>query len=377
MIDYDKYSEKLAQIEAEYDYNPDKVFYYNVHRPSKLIFALQSRYKLFNFELIHKIIKHALHSEVIKYEHPTNAGTGHLIIFITLKNPIETSTGITDKVVLRTNLLLDIPEKYMDYEKTFSQLYKQAEIPSSEILFSDTSRKLVPFDYQIMEVLPGESLYEFKETQKNYDNIAFQLGQAVAREYKIPMKNKGWGRITKDKSGSFTGTFNSLVDFINAYLEHDLKILTLFNFISTKEGQKLQEFFSSNYIKSLFADTPHGFLVHNDPSDHNIRYEKDQFVAIFDWENTTIYDPISELGTASTWTSAYPKEKQMIKGFVSELGYRPKNLEKKMAVYFLRKTIDKAQFALRGKRLAPKHIRNFNIGLKRNNFNFTARIELN
>jgi hypothetical protein len=66
----------------------------------------------------------------------------------------------------------------------------------------------------------------------------------------------------------------------------------------------------------------------------------------------------------------------MVQGFVDELGYEPLNLHKKMAVYFMRKMIDKVQFALRGERLQQKHIELFKKGLEQLGLEIPIRIKL-
>jgi len=369
MIDYAKYSEKITELELSYTYKSDEVYYYNVHRPTSLVKLLQKRYTEFDYSLVDKVIEYALHKKVINYSYKDDAGTGHLIIFIEVED--------FGNLVLRTNYHIDEVENYMEYEKEFSELYEKAGISSSKILFSDTSRTKFPFDYQIMEVLPGKDLYlEWDGPQENYEKVVFQIGQCVAREYKVPMDIKGWGRIKKDKDGNFIGTFDSLTSFLNAYLEHDLKVLELFEFISKEDSKRIKQYFESTELKELFSDMSHGYLVHNDPSDLNMRYTDDKFMAIFDWENAVIYDPICELGTAPTWSTVFPKGDKMVEGFIFELGYKPVNLEKKMAVYFLRKTIDKAQFALRGGRLADKHIKNIKEGFEKNGLEINVLVQL-
>ena len=366
MIDYDKYTDKLLKLEGRYTYDPDEIYYFNVHRPTALVRKLQKRYENFDFSLVPAVVQHALGKNLVSFDYDGSVGTGHLIIFITVE-------GFHEQLVLRTNFLLDIPEYYMGYEKDFVELYKKADIPSVEILFSDTSRERFPFDYQIMKLLPGKNLApDFDGSKEAYEKIVFEMGKAYAREYQVPMQKRGWGRIKKDDGNNFIGTFDSLTSYLNAYLDHDLEVLKLFEFISPEDAEIIREFFTSKDLVSLFADTPHGFLVHNDPSDLNMRYEGDKFVALFDWENAAIYDPICEIGTAPTWSSAYPKREKLVEGFVAELGYTPANLDEKMNVYYLRKVIDKAQFALRGKRLAQKHINNFKKGVE--NCNLDAEV---
>lgn len=222
---------------------------------------------------------------MISYQYDEKVGTGHLIIFVEVED--------VGNVVLRANLFMDDKEEYLDYEKEFSEMYKGVGIPGSEILFSDTSRSVFDFDYQIMKVLPGKSLIqEWEGSKEDYENIAEQIGSAVAKEYQLPIK--GWGRISRDEDGNLVGQFKSLVSYLNAYLDHDLEILVLFGFISDNDALKISDFFSSS----------------------------------------------------------------------------------KMSVYFLRKMIDKVQFALKGERLAEKHIRLFREGIKRNGLKVEVLLDI-
>lgn len=100
------------------------------------------------------------------------------------------------------------------------------------------------------------------------------------------------------------------------------------------------------------------------------------FAGLFDWENAVIYDPLCEIATAPTWTSHYPKADALKKGFLQELGFTPDNFDNKLTAHFMRKMLDKIQFALRGERLADKHINFFNEGCKRANLEIKINLEV-
>jgi len=366
VIDYKSFDEDLLKLEANYSYKSDEVYYYNVHRQKALILKLQQRFDFFDYATLPLIFSN-IHEEIESYEVLKKKGTGHVIILV------RTTSG--RDLVLRVNLLIDEPEHYMNLEKIFIQKFASIGIGSSEVLFSDTSRKQVPFDYQIMERLIGKGLgEEWEGTQSDYDAISTQFGANAAKMYKLP--GKGWGRLRQNATGELYGTKNSLVEYLTTYLEHDLEMIQLFKFISVQDAEKIHNYFYSPAISDLFGSSTQSYFIHNDPSDLNMRYEGNKLVAVFDWENAAMYDPICELGSASTWTVQYPKDEQMIAGFVQELGYTPDNLQEKMSVYFLRKMLDKVQFALRGERLAEKHIRLFAEGCKRNGLDVKVLVTL-
>lgn len=82
------------------------------------------------------------------------------------------------------------------------------------------------------------------------------------------------------------------------------------------------------------------------------------------------------MGSAPTWTTHHPREDKLIEGFIAELGRAPDNLKEKIAIYFLRTMIWKAQFALKGKRLGEKHVRLTKEALSRNGLDISVSSDL-
>ncbi len=361
-ISYSSYESQLQELDNKYfgeGFSPDFVNYFNVHRPKALVKDLQHRVQMFDSSYLPAIIQHGLADTVVNSSVSDLLGTGHVIAFI--------ETARNGEVVVRANASLPYPETYMDLEFDFLKIYIDLGIPVNELIYADSSRKVFPFDYQIMKRLPGRNLgSQWEGTQSDYEKICIQQGKYIARmtEY----KGRGWGRIRKDESGLY-GVYGTHNDFLTAFLEHDLEVIKLFELITADELFQLMGFFKSDNVKSLFADSI-ASLIHNDPSDLNMCYENSNFLCFFDWENAAMFDPINELGTAPTWKSAFPKREAMIEGYVAELGYKPDGLEEKMNVYFLRKMIDKVAFALKGERLGRRHIDLFIEGITGN------RIEL-
>lgn len=330
--------------------------YFNVHRPTDLIISLQERVSKFPKDLVPTIVNDSLKDEVITTEVSQSLGTGHIIVFVDTKK--------TGKVVIRANSDLVEPEYYMELEHIFLDRFRKLGIPVNDLLYSDISRSKYPFDFQIMRPLPGLNLgSEFNGTQSDYETIAYEQGQYYAKLYQGEKKGS-WGRLLPNNT-ELKGFYSSHNDFLTASLEHDLEVITLFGLFDRELADRIMYYFKSGNIVNLFADT-HPHLIHNDPSDLNMRYEGNRFVGYFDWENAVLFDPINEIATAPTWKSAHPKEDSLVKGFREGLGYNPANFDAKQAVYYLRKAIDKAAFALKGKRLSQRHIDMLRTGLELN-----------
>lgn len=348
---------KLLELESKYTYRSEDIYYFNVHRPASLVRRLQHRTEEFDPNIVPSVFKQSLGEGVDFQEVFTNMGTGHIIVFV------KTTSG--KDLVLRANHALSTPEYYMDWEKTITARFEAIGIHSVPILASDTSRQYFPFDYQIIEKLPGRDLeLEWEGSQSNYNELSFELGKIFAKQYQLP--GTGWGRWTKDKTGQIVGAKSSHHDYLIAYLDHDLEFISFFNFLSQDDSEKIKNYLNSPNIYSLFANTTQGYFMHHDLPDHNVRYLDNKILSIFDWENAVVFDPICDLGAVPTWKSHYPREKQFIDGFVAELGKKPDNLEIKISVYLLRTMLWKIQFALKGNRVNARHINLFEEALIRN-----------
>lgn len=348
MTDNLKFPElELRQLESEFTFKSDDVYYYNTHRPASLVQKLQMRNKEFDANMVPIVFEKALNEKLESYTPSHFAGTGHVIYFVKTKSGKE--------LVLRATHGLNEPENYMDMERDVIQMYKKAGIPSVEILCADTTRRTFEFDYQIMKPLIGKDPeIEWNGTQDDYDELSFDLGRMCAKQYQIP--GIGWGRWRCNTEGMIVGTRSSQNEYLNSYLDHDLRVIALFGTLDNEATQKIKEYFVSSEIKSLFADLKQSYFIHHDLADHNIRYEGRKVLAFFDWECSVIHDPISDLASAPTWKVQYPREQKMTEGFLAELGYKPDNFEAKVGVYLLRTMLWKVAFALKGKRLAEKHV---------------------
>lgn len=338
---------ELKEIESSYSFKSDDVYYYNTHRPASLVQKLQKRNTEFDSKIVPLIFEKALNEKLDTYTPSHFAGTGHVIYFAKTKSGKD--------LVLRATHGLSEPEKYMDMEKEVIELYKNVGIPSVDILAVDTTKKYFEFDYQIMTPLPGKDPeIEWSGSQSDYDKLSFDLGRMIAKQYQIP--GTGWGRWKRNNEGLIVGAMESQNDYLNAYIDHDLSVIELFGTLDKLGIEKIRDFFASKNIIDLFGDSTQSYFIHHDIADHNTRYDGTKVIAFFDWECSVIYDPISDIASAPTWKVQYPREKKLTEGFLSELGTIPDNFEMKVGVYLLRTMLWKVAFALKGKRLAEKHV---------------------
>lgn len=360
-------AKELENLEKKYTFHSDDIYYYGAHRPAVLVNRLKRRTEEFNVNLIPEVFLKALNEKVISYEVSSYFGTGHVIVFV------KTKSG--KGLVLRATHAMEEPEKYIDMEKEVIDMYKNVGVPSTEIIFSDATRQNFPFEYEIMLPLEGKDLeIEWAGSQGDYDSLSFELGRMLARQYQL--EGEGWGRWKRNDNGEIMGAKLSHHDYLTAYLDHDLDVLELFALISSTDRHKLEEYFSSPNLRSLFSDSIKSYFVHHDVADHNIRYIKRKIVALYDWENAVLFDPISDIGSAPTWKTHYPREQLLRNGFLAEIGYKPDNFEVKADVYFLRTMLWKLQLALKGQRLSIRHLELFTDAMRRNGIDIKLNTDI-
>lgn len=339
------------------DFKSDEIFYFNTHRSLDLIKSLENRYDVFPVDTIKDIFLTNLGLQIKSVQPSTNFGTGHLIYFV------DTDRGV---FVFRANYSVKMPEHYMSLESEFIKLYQQADIPVGQVLFADCSRSKYDFDFQILKVLPGKDLKtEWVGEEQGYEKLCIEIGKLVARQYQCPVL--GFGRFMAQLP--LKGSYKTAYEYLIAYLDFDLQVLKDYKIIDEAYIERILQIFSDS--QAIFSADTQAFLVHHDLADHNLRYEGDKIMAVFDWENAVAFDPICELGSAHTWISHFPfKREKMLEGFLAELGYMPANLYRKISIYFLRTMIWKMCFAVRRDKLTIRHQQLFKQALKENGLDF-------
>ncbi|MDQ5913485.1 MAG: hypothetical protein QG623_103 [Patescibacteria group bacterium] len=329
-------------MSKDVEYRSEEVFYFNTHRPRDLVLKLQDRYTGFDKSIIADLVETSLSDVKVvgKVRSDNNFGTGHLIFYV------PTDRG---NLVVRVNRFLKEPEHYMVLEEMFIRMFNSVGVPTNTIVFSDDSRKRYDFDYQIMKLLPGKDLEtDWDGTKEEYDRLSYQLGAFVALEHKLEVG--GWGRFVRSKG--LSGQFDTPQQYLKTYLDYDLTVMLEGGVINEDLKKKIEDYFDREYI---VLENVKPCLVHHDIADHNIRYEGERVVALFDWENAVAYDPVSDLASAHTWVCHFPRREKMTEGYLDKLGYKPDNFEERLALHFLRTMIWKASFAIKGGRFVERH----------------------
>lgn len=146
-------------------------------------------YKELTKEQLLKIIENNFNESIFKYN-LLKGGLFNTTYLITLKDE--------KKLVLRvgpvnTHLLMPFEHNLMQAEKYFYDLCKQENIPVSNVIVCDTTKKLIDRDYMIIEYIDSIVMSEAKLSKEEKDRLYEQVGNYA---YKIQnIKGKKFGRL--------------------------------------------------------------------------------------------------------------------------------------------------------------------------------------
>lgn len=107
-------------------------------------------------------------------------------------------------VVLRAgpvnrHLLLPFEHSLMQAEQLVYKLCREAQVPVSEILFMDTSKRIIDCDYMIVRYIPSVPMNEAVLCSDNNSQICRDIGAATAKMHSITHSH--FGRIVDVENG--------------------------------------------------------------------------------------------------------------------------------------------------------------------------------
>lgn len=199
------------------------------------------------------------------------------------------------KYVLRVgpvnrHLLVPFEQGLMEAENLFNNLCKKQNIPTSNVVACDTSRKIVDRDYMIVDYIESTALCLVNDLSK--DSFYQQVG-SYAKEIHAITNNK-FGRLSSIIGGE---SYDKWSDCLIDEMKKITSICLEFNFITRKE----KEDFDNTYIqyKDLFDEIVTPNLTHCDLWEGNILVNGSDVVAIIDGDRSFFGDVDMEF--ASGW----------------------------------------------------------------------------
>ena len=233
------------------------------------------------------------------------------------------------------------------------------ELPLLPGARTDLTRSILPFDFEILPMAPGESLkiFEDSETQQMPAGLLGELGKALANIHQHETNGFGLLKVVEvaPPDGRFDGVLKTWSDYIFLNLPSHLQICQDIGAISTIEKTAILEKFES--ARPLLGSRP-SRLLHGDPGYHNFFAEapifpypkesKFRIAAIIDWEDALAGDPIFDLAYWGTFTRDQWRE-PLLAGYQT-VAALPDKFEYLYWLYYLRiaisKTVHRHLFAI-------------------------------
>jgi aminoglycoside phosphotransferase (APT) family kinase protein len=167
-------------------------------------------------------------------------------------------------------------------------------VPVPRVLFTDASRKEVPFAVQVIEYFDGSDLnVPHREGNLPLAKIAIEIGRNVARWQSVPVAGFGpFNSEATDRQGLLTGYHASYARYFHLHLERHLDVLVDATFLTRQEAAGILGAIQDH---ANLLDLPQGCLVHKDLALWNIMGSATGIRAFIDWDDAIAGDPTDDL----------------------------------------------------------------------------------
>ena len=230
-------------------------------------------------------------------------------------------------------------DNYMGIEARVIDDVRTSGVKTPKIFAVDSSRKKVPFAYQIMEFLDYPDLNSIdKKGILDLVSVGVQIGENIARWQSI--KTSGFGPfdpVILEKESRLQGLHDKYGGYFLLNWDRHLDFLESRKFLSSEEMVKLQNAVNEHLP---FLQVRQGCLVHKDLALWNILGSPDEILAFIDWDDSISGDPTDDLSLLACFHNS-EFLMSVLRGYqmVCEL---PENFEPRFWLHLLRNMIVKA-----------------------------------
>ena len=225
---------------------------------------------------------------------------GELITDGVVNNVLKAKIADGSKIVFRMHPEY-VKNGYFWAESVASQKAKNKGVLSYSTHRVVDGQKKFPFDFMIMEALPGETMRNFTKSGEIEYQWEEQLIRETGRNLGLihQVKTEGFGffdnKIAK-KEGRLQGQYNSFDQHIFSALKEDLNYLEENKKISSKQKEKITNLFENNR-QLMNCDKP--VLIHADIADWNTLSDGKHVTGIIDWDECFSGDSIMDFAAYS------------------------------------------------------------------------------
>lgn len=227
--------------------------------------------------------------------------------------------------------LIENADQSLHLQQWANHLAVSEGVLTPKILLTDTSHTVCPFDFQIMEYIDGQTLYELRTDEKLVCKILEQVSEELQKLHSI--------------RGSKFGLLSDQKKYWSWYIldQYDNNVIYLSDnkIIDTNTVDRMYKYTQDSEYRTL----PYSSLLHGDLSYNNIIVKNGELAGIIDWEDALFGDPIFDLANLATF---HPGNRH--KYFIDSYHGKPDNFEKLFWSYYLRiavsKTVSRHRFGI-------------------------------
>jgi aminoglycoside phosphotransferase (APT) family kinase protein len=288
--------------------------------------------------------RQVLADEPLSVARAAEQGTFHDLFVVT--------TARRGKVIVRANAVGGPGRDFaLHLDAWAAAQLKRHGLPSLEVYAVDTTRRVVPFDFEVLESAPGRSLCDLDEDDALLGPMLTALGALVARVHAIG--GVGFGPIDLEavldptrRMSPGTGLFGRWLEYLRLNLEAHVKRCVDEGAIDAAAGRRIEAVFAS--LEHWMDEAPSA-LLHGDLGNHNVFAENGRISCLIDWEDCLVGDPVYDV---AFWATFHP-ERRHAAFLAGYFGGRlpPRLFERRFWLYFLRvalaKTVLRARFDYR------------------------------
>lgn len=258
-------------------------------------------------------------------------GTFHLLYRVVFSE--------AESYIVRTNAPM-YPYPAFDFyiDRWVMNILAREHLPTLQVYSIDTSRKIYPFDYEVIEEAKGNPLTAFEISAQKNAHLMFELGRIAAKLHGIATTSFGLLDVrhvlTSQEGRGLLDTWESYV-FLN--LAKHLKFCFDIGAISFEESRIIESAFEQTR-PILGQVTPS--LLHGDLGNHNIFSDGKHITAIVDWEDCLSGDSMFDIASWGTFIGNDERRELFLEGYKS-VRQLPEDFELRYWLYYLRVVLGK------------------------------------
>lgn len=212
---------------------------------------------------------------------------------------------INDELVVRIDHRLSEGESRFRAEKIAYDALAKTSIPVPEVLVLDTTRTLIPYDYMVMNKLPGTPLIDaWDDLSTNQKQVvAYNAGAYLARLHTISFDH--FGELKNLGLKSFGGFYEHVNDYYKRF-QHQAQHYDAFSAVHHEQMMTLME--SCKPLLNL----PKAYLVHSDYQLENLLVHQGEISGVIDFEWAMSGDPTWDFIAEDKWVDQCIGSREMI-----------------------------------------------------------------